>query len=101
MSDCVNYEHSRNRSFTQLLFPSGRRGSNPRPTAWKAVALPAELLPHLQSTIDYEQNPFPEGTALLHVTQVNRWGEEDSNLRSLTTADLQSDPFGHSGISPK
>jgi hypothetical protein len=28
------------------------------------------------------------------------WGEEDSNLRSLTTADLQSDPFGHSGISP-
>ena len=26
---------------------SGRRGSNPRPTAWKAVALPAELLPRL------------------------------------------------------
>ena len=25
---------------------SGRRGSNPRPTAWKAVALPTELLPH-------------------------------------------------------
>ncbi len=25
---------------------SGRRDSNPRPTAWKAVALPAELLPH-------------------------------------------------------
>ncbi len=24
---------------------SGRRGSNSRPTAWKAVALPAELLP--------------------------------------------------------
>jgi hypothetical protein len=24
---------------------SGRRGSNPRPTAWKAVALPTELLP--------------------------------------------------------
>jgi hypothetical protein len=25
---------------------SGRRGSNPRPIAWKAIALPAELLPH-------------------------------------------------------
>jgi hypothetical protein len=24
---------------------SGRRGSNPRPTAWKAVTLPTELLP--------------------------------------------------------
>ncbi len=30
---------------TALL--SGRRGSNPRPTAWKAVALPTELLPHI------------------------------------------------------
>ena len=28
---------------------SGRRGSNPRPTAWKAVALPTELLPHKSS----------------------------------------------------
>ena len=27
---------------------SGRRGSNPRPTAWKAVALPTELLPLIQ-----------------------------------------------------
>lgn len=25
---------------------SGRRGSNPRPIAWKAIALPTELLPH-------------------------------------------------------
>ena len=29
------------------------------------------------------------------------WGEEDSNLRSRKTTDLQSVPFGHSGISPK
>jgi hypothetical protein len=29
------------------------------------------------------------------------WGEEDSNLRSRKTADLQSDPFGRSGISPE
>ncbi len=26
---------------------SGKRDSNPRPTAWKAVALPTELFPHL------------------------------------------------------
>ena len=57
---------------------SGRRGSNSRPIAWKAIALPTELLPLL----------------LL-------WGEKDSNLRSLATTELQSVPFGHSGISPK
>src|ERR1051325_6167661 len=28
-----------------LLGMSGRRDSNPRPTAWKAVTLPTELLP--------------------------------------------------------
>src|SRR5258706_10761734 len=28
---------------------SGRRGSNPRPTAWKAVTLPTELLPRLKA----------------------------------------------------
>ena len=32
---------------------SGRRGSNSRPTAWKAVALPIELLP-LKFIRDYE-----------------------------------------------
>ncbi len=29
------------------------------------------------------------------------WGEEDSNLRRHTPADLQSAPFGHFGISPR
>ncbi len=29
------------------------------------------------------------------------WGEEDSNLRSRTTTDLQSAPVGHFGISPE
>ena len=32
---------------TCYIKKSGRRGSNPRPTAWKAVALPTELLPLL------------------------------------------------------
>ncbi len=30
---------------------SGRRGSNPRPIAWKAIALPTELLPLFRFTI--------------------------------------------------
>ena len=38
----------RKRSTSELhwLTKSGRRGSNPRPSAWKADALPTELLPH-------------------------------------------------------
>ena len=31
------------------LFKSGRRDSNPRPSAWKANALSTELLPHVAS----------------------------------------------------
>jgi len=31
--------------FPHLNILSGRRGSNPRPAAWKAAALPTELLP--------------------------------------------------------
>ena len=34
----VNIPHAK-------LILSGRRDSNPRPTAWKAVTLPTELLP--------------------------------------------------------
>ena len=29
-----------------------------------------------------------------------KWGKKDSNLRSRTTADLQSAPVGHFGIPP-
>ena len=29
-----------------LVILSGKRGSNPRPSAWEADALPTELLPH-------------------------------------------------------
>ena len=55
---------------------SGRRGSNPRPLAWKANALPTELLPLIM------------------------WEKMDSNHRRYKPADLQSAPFGHSGILP-
>ena len=55
---------------------SGRRDSNPRPSAWKANALSTELLPQSQ------------------------WARMDSNHRRHKPADLQSAPFGHSGICP-
>ncbi len=55
---------------------SGRRDSNPRPSAWKANALSTELLPHFL------------------------WAKMDSNHRRRKPADLQSAPFGHSGICP-
>ncbi len=57
---------------------SGKRDSNPRPLAWKANALPTELLP-----------------------LIKLWAKMDSNHRRRTSADLQSAPFGHSGIRPK
>ena len=58
------------------LRKSGRRDSNPRPSAWKANALSTELLPQIQ------------------------WAKMDSNHRRRKPADLQSAPFGHSGICP-
>ena len=33
---------------------SGKRDSNPPPTAWKAVALPDELLPHKKKQVGEE-----------------------------------------------
>ena len=62
---------------SETLYPlSGRRGSNSRPSAWKADALSTELLPHFL------------------------WAKMDSNHRRYKPADLQSAPFGHSGIRP-
>ena len=63
-------------SYNSKKKKSGRRGSNPRPSAWKANALSTELLPQFL------------------------WAKMDSNHRSRKTADLQSAPFGHSGICP-
>ena len=61
------------------FFLSGRRGSNPRPLAWKANALPTELLPLLKKCV----------------------GKDGFEPPKSKTADLQSAPFGHSGICPK
>ena len=67
-------------------FWSGRRGSNSRPLAWKANALPTELLPH---------------SCLSAALPKELWAKMDSNHRRHKPADLQSAPFGHSGIHPR
>ncbi len=54
---------------------SGRRGSNPPPEAWKASALPNELLP-------LKPSPWPLFLQREHFG-VRVWGEKDSNLRRL------------------
>jgi hypothetical protein len=69
---------------------SGRRVSNPLPTAWKAVALPNELLPRAgcgfgcasEVCVWIFEFPFshPHFTCTLTLTPAS-WGEEDSNLR--------------------
>ena len=58
---------------------SGKRGSNPPPTAWKAVALPNELLP----------------LGLIFV------GGEGFEPSKAAPTDLQSAPFDRSGTLPK
>jgi hypothetical protein len=60
----------RKRSTPELhrLEKSGKRDSNPRPSAWKADALPTELFPH------HPIHPIKN-------YQLYLWGEKDSNLR--------------------
>ena len=63
-------------SVIKVSYQSGRRDSNPRPSAWKANALSTELLPQFV------------------------WAVMDSNHRRRKPAELQSAPFGHSGNCP-
>ena len=97
---------------------SGRRGSNPRPTAWKAVALPTELLPHNTSMKVWEygsmevefhfhilnspistQRTFSIGTLILLYSYTpilhSGWARMDSNHRTPERTDLQSVVVGH------
>jgi hypothetical protein len=68
---------------------SGRRGSNPRPTAWKAVALPTELLPHEKNICD------PIGHYHYNLIRRMVWARMDSNHRTRKRTDLQSVVVGH------
>ena len=46
------------------LLWSGRRGSNSRPSAWKADALPTELLPQISGGGRWTRTTEPEGADL-------------------------------------
>ncbi len=61
---------------------SGKRDSNPRPSAWKADALP----------LSYSRSSRWKGREW--------WWGKDSNLRRLKPTDLQSVPFDRSGTPP-
>jgi hypothetical protein len=101
---------------------SGKRGSNPRPRAWKARALPTELFPLANRIINDLLGTWRQPTRELRrfqklspafsvgfycpyrlssPTAFSWWRGEDSNLRRHKPADLQSAPFGRSGTSPR
>ena len=101
---------------------SGKRDSNPQPSAWKADALAVELFPHFRGALSQASLADPrasacpvlhrssrQSTCLLQPRQLlacatllvqKWWRGVDLNHRSLTTTDLQSVPFGHSGNLP-
>jgi hypothetical protein len=85
---------------------SGKRGSNPQPTAWKAVALPIELFPllylsKLLNQLTIKPSPFRAYTGL-PVIFLKKWLVARAGFEPAKAAptDLQSVPFDRSGISP-
>ena len=78
---------------------SGRRDSNSRPTAWKAVTLPTELLPQIQikfCNIKLTIINFIHTLKLLGFSfwiLIRLWVGKDSNLRRQLSTDLQSVAF--------
>lgn len=88
----------------RCCFQSGRRGSNSRPSAWKADALSTELLP--QKYTVSERLPSASAARRRHrggfatPTGFLEWEVMDSNHRRRTPADLQSAPFDRSGNFP-
>jgi hypothetical protein len=62
---------------------SGKRDSNPRPSAWKADALATELFPLL--TITYRDEPRRSGPlSIISQNHTKVWRGKDSNLRRLS-----------------
>ena len=72
---------------------SGRRGSNSRPIAWKAIALPTELLPLFSFTLRNSCLSQPEEWKLFGGGRRIRTFEAEAT-------DLQSVPFDRSGTPP-
>jgi hypothetical protein len=85
---------------------SGRRGSNPRPTAWKAVALPTELLPLFKYSFTLYRRPYRSGPPPIKSGKSRRcgtsnwWARMDSNHRTPKRTDLQSVAVGHLATCP-
>ena len=75
---------------------SGRRVSNPQPSAWKADTLANWATPASTNFCDYACN-FSRAKCS---AREKWWTEKDSNLRRPKPADLQSAPFSHSGTCP-
>ena len=95
-------EHHKQNPIKNVLTLSGKRGSNSRPQPWKGCALPTELFPRCLSALVGLYPSVTFGTSPSNsIKNFFQWGEKDSNLRSRATADLQSAPVGHFGISPK
>ncbi len=73
-----------------LYIWSGKRDSNPRPSAWKADALPTELFPLNQSCFVTPNRLYT----------LCGGGRRIRTFVDLRPADLQSAPFNHSGTPP-
>ena len=76
---------------------SGRRGSNPRPSAWEADALPTELLPRIdlpkshrselnRRPLDYESSALPLSYGGGPSSSLHRNGAEGSRTPDLLNA---------------
>ena len=97
---------------------SGRRGSNPRPTAWKAVTLPLSYSRVFPSTLLQPsalsvrlrlpasarqpslKTGSPSRSSLARPASEGWWGGEGSNLRSPKAAGLQPAAIDRSATSP-
>ena len=81
------------------FFWSGRPGSNRPPEAWKASALPNELLPQNKTARHQTTFYFLPPTFYLLPNYLNV-GREGFEPPKASPTDLQSAPFDRSGISP-
>ena len=82
-------------TYSSLFIKSGRRGSNPRPIAWKAIALPTELLPHYALNLPGRLSlylPIAIGMSYSRIQNTN-----DDKLRLPETRPLTHKPDPSSG----
>ena len=98
----------------QLSKKSRRLESNQRPTDYKSVALPTELLRHYQCVHSImcqlaigscTKSTQHQRTSHQHISKsanylIVSWAEQGSNLRTRERTDLQSVAFNHSAICP-